>query len=422
MSKEVPIPYIDYIMPKLMTAYEKLPLKDRCFISPYNFDARVLMPNLPKKVQFDADIRELEQFANVNLNMEDKIALLKALKEIGCAGMTVGYPYRSKVDMETAKRMAEEGIEMRKTATVVGFLPDWKEEIDAAIDAQVDSFSFMMRASDVAMKYQIKLTRDQYIERIYEIMDYGKSRGVKILPTHPDITRADLNFLKTKLLPILVEAGAKGIGVADTSGTMHPLGMKYFIRSIGRILPVTHVHCHNDFGLAVANTLAAVEEGCTGVSTTVNGLGDRAGNAPLDEVAVCLECLYGVDTGIKLEKLRSLSKLCERLTGIKMAANKPLVGDFSYVYKLDSHIWGAITDPRNYEGIPPEMVGNKRVFNIGKYAGKYVINWKLEQLGLKASEAEVRNMIPLIEKKAYELKRDLNDEEFKEVYNKIVRK
>ncbi len=422
MSKEVPIPYIDYIMPKLMTPYKELPLKDRCFISPYNFDARVLMPNLPKKVKFGADIREIEQFANVNLNMEDKIVLLKALQEIGCTDMTVGYPYRSKVDMETTKRMVEEGIEMRKTATVVGFLPDWKEEIDAAIDAKVDSFSFMMRASDVAMKYQIRLTREQWIERIYEIMDYGKSRGVKILPTHPDITRADLNFLKEKLLPLLVDAGAKSISVADTSGTMHPLGMKYFVRSIGRILPVTSVHCHNDFGLAVANTLAAVEEGCTGVSTTVNGLGDRTGNAPLDEVACCLEHLYGVDTGLKLEKLRGLSKLCEKLTGIKMAAGKPLVGDFSYVYKLDSHIWGAITDPRNYEGIPPEMVGNTRDFNIGKYAGKYVINWKLEQLGLKASEAEVSSMIPLIENKAYALKRDLNNEEFKEVYNKVVRK
>jgi isopropylmalate/homocitrate/citramalate synthase len=99
-----------------------------------------------------------------------------------------------------------------------------------------------------------------------------------------------------------------------------------------------------------------------------------------------------------------------------------LVGDYAYVYKLDSHIWGAITDPRNYEGIPPEIVGNKRGFNIGKYAGRYVINWKLEQLGLRASESQVREMIPLIENRAYELKRDLTNDEFKDVYNKIVRK
>jgi isopropylmalate/homocitrate/citramalate synthase len=330
------------------------------------------MPNLPKKVRFDADIREIEQFANVNLDMDSKMELLKALKEIGCQGMTVGYPYRSKVDMETTKRMAKEGIEMKKTATVVGFLPDWREEIDAAIDAQVDSFNFMMRASDVAIRYQSNLNRETFVERIHEIMDYGKGRGVEILPRYTDITRADLNFLRDKLLPILIEGGAKGIGIADTAGTMHPTGMKYFIRHIRRMLPVVSVHCHNDFGLATANTLAAVEEGCTGVSTTVNGLGDRVGNAPIDEVAVCLECLYGVETGINLEKLTWLAKLCERLTGIPLSANKPLVGEYSYTYKLDSHIWGALSDPRCYEGIPPELVGNERRYNIGKYAGRYV--------------------------------------------------
>ena len=400
--------------------YELLKPYEKIMVSPYNLEAKALMPNLPKRVSFSGDIREAEQAAGVVLSLEDKIELVRAFQDIGITEIVVGYPYRSKVDMETAMRLKREGITIRKTATVVAFLPDWKEEIDAAIDAGVDYFNFMIRSSDIAIKTQMKMTREQVLERIIEVIEYGKSRGVQILPTYTDTTRADPDFLK-RLLKVFVDAGGRSIGINDTAGCITPSGMKYLVRQIRQIVPVSSVHCHNDFGLATANTLAAIEEGATTAMTVVNGLGERAGSAPLDEVVVALECLYGVDTGIKLEKLYDLAKLVEKLTGVPVYPWKPLVGENAFCHKLDSHVFGVLQDPRNYEAIPPELVGNKRKILIGKYAGKYAIGWKLEQLGLTATNEQVTKMIQLIEEESMKKKRDLTDEEFVAVYNRVAK-
>jgi isopropylmalate/homocitrate/citramalate synthase len=182
-----------------------------------------------------------------------------------------------------------------------------------------------------------------------------------------------------------------------------------------------HVHCHNDFGLALANTLAAAEAGASILDATVNGLGERAGNTCLDELAVALERFYGVQTGIHLEALYGLAHEVSRWTGVPLPAHKPLVGDNAFAHKLEGHVRGVMAAPHLYEPIAPETVGNTRRIPIGKYSGSTAVGYRLRQLGIETSAEDVQAVLAALAARWDGRQTSLSDDEFASIVDTTLK-
>lgn len=389
--------------------------------SQYNYIPEVLgQTRFAEKIIInDTSTREGEQASDVSLGVEGKLALIRKLAEIGVQQVQGGYPGKSKSDRELVRRVREEGLDIKVEAIASLMFDNWREEVDACIDSGPDVLGLQYGASDIRLQYAHKVTRREMMARVVEGVRYAAGRGAVIKFSPTDTTRADLDFLK-EVCSAALDAGAERIGVSDTAGAMAPAAMKYFVGEVVDALKVPiQLHCHNDFGLALANTLAGVEAGAQIVDTSVNGFGERAGNASLDEVVVALELFYGIDTGIEMEALKEVSELMAELTGIPVSPYKPLVGENAFAHKLDQHIKWMLINPRLYECIPPEAVGNKTKIAIGKYTGKFAIQYKLGQMGISASESDIAAVKEEIEVAAIRKKAGLTDAEFLAIVERV---
>ncbi len=369
----------------------------------------------------DTSTREGEQASDVSLGVDDKLTLIRKLAEIGVPQVQGGYPGKSRSDWQLVKRVRNQGLNVKVEAIASLMFDNWREEVDACIDSNPDVLGLQYAVSDVRLQYAHKVTRKEMLARAVEGVRYARGRGPTIKFAGTDTTRGDLDFVK-EVYSAAVDAGAERIMVADTTGAMAPSAMKYFVRAIVDAFDVpVQVHCHNDFGLALANTLAAVEAGAQIIDVSVNGLGERAGNASLDEVVVALELFYGLNLGINMQALKEVSDLMAGLAGVPVPPHKPLVGENAFAHKLDQHIKWLLINPRLYEPIPPEAVGNRTRIAIGKYTGKFAIQYKLQQMGLAVSENQIASIKEEIEVAAIRKKAGLSDLDFAEVVQRVCR-
>jgi len=261
---------------------------------------------------------------------------------------------------------------------------------------------------------------DQELAKIREAIRYAVGRGPLIAFSVVDATRTDLDFMK-RVVVEAVAAGAERISIPDTAGVATPGTMRFLISQVTHWVDVpVQVHCHNDFGLALANTLAAVEGGASIVDATVNGLGDRSGNAVLDEVAVALKFFYGVETGIKLDDLFSLSRYVQEITGVPLPFNKPFVGDNAFSHKLDIHIKRVMTYAPLFEPLLPETTGNRRVIPLGRHTGPFIVELKLKEHGLGADQEQIAEIVSQIERLALEKKASLTEDEFLSIVREVL--
>ena len=394
-------------------------------VSPYAFSnaARSQM-RLPEQVIItDCTTREGEQASEVSLGLHEKMAIIRRLAEIGVHQVQGGYPAKSKVDAETVRTIKREGLRVKVEGIAQAYLPTWREEIDATLACEPDVIDLQFPASDLRLKHVIKLSREELVEKAVQTIEYTRENRpsgtvIRFAPT--DTTRIDLTFLK-HLCARAVEAGAERLTVADTAGIMMPTAMRYFVGEITSAFDVpVQVHCHNDLGLALANALAAVEAGAEIADGVVNGLGERAGNASLDELVMALQLFYGYDLGIQTEKLYELSRFVAELTQVPVPSGKPLVGEYAFAHKLDGHIHGVLTHPPLYEPLPPEAVGNRRRIPIGKYSGPWVVRYKLNERSLSASDAQVKQIVSRIEALAVEKKASLIEEEVQSILEDVL--
>jgi len=264
-----------------------------------------------------------------------------------------------------------------------------KEDIDAALDCDVDSIHVFIATSDIHLKHKLRLTRSQALRKAVEHVDYAKRHGVTVEFSAEDATRSDLEYLK-KVYKAVEEAGADRINVPDTVGVAIPRVMFHLIREIKSAVKIpVSVHCHNDLGLAVANSLAGVEAGAEQVHVTVNGLGERAGNASLEEVVLALRMFYGIKPRIKTKLLVETSELVERLTGVQVPPNKPIVGENAFAHESGIHVHGVLAFPGTYEPLSPELVGRRRRLVLGKHAGSKSVSAFLKELGIKATKRQL---------------------------------
>jgi len=389
-------------------------------VSYYNFvpEVRELM-ELPKNVIIhDTTLREGEQAAGVVYKPENKLEIARLLDEVGIQQIEAGFPAASKGEREALKMIVNDGL----NAKIFGFARAVKSDIDAVADIGAYGLVMSFPPSDIHLKYKLRISREEYYNRAIELVEYAKSRGLYITFSAEDSTRADFNFL-VKVFNGIVEAGCDRIRIVDTLGCIHPTAMRFLVKKVREALkkkvPI-EVHCHNDHGLAVANTLAAVEAGAEVLSTSVLGIGERCGLAPTEEVIVALKNLYGLGN-FRTEKLYKLCKEVERITGVVIPPHKPVVGVNAFAHASGIHQHAVLENPICYEPYPPEMVGQTRRIVIGKLSGKHAIKAKLAELGIEATEEEVSRIVDLVKSMSEERRSPLSDQEFMEIVD-IVKK
>lgn len=373
----------------------------------------------PRLAVHDITLREGEEAAEVNFSLENKLRIYERLLESGVRYIQGGLPARSKIDAQFTRTVTRSGNPVEIEALVHIFGPDWKSQVDAALESGAHRLSLMYPLSAVRLEQVQKASPEEALVRIEEGVSYARSQGVKVRFSPPDGTRAEIPLL-VRAFALATESGADVVSITDTVGCMTPHGMGYLVTIAARATRADiQVHCHNDYGLALANAIAAIEAGATAVDTSVNGLGERAGNVVMAEFVTAIQYLYGVDLGIDLTKLTGLSRLVSELSGIPPAATQPLTGPNSFAHKLDTHIYGLDRTPSAYEFILPEAVGNERRIALGKYSGPYVVRKKLSEMGHAVREEEISAIVNTLHEEAARLRRSIEDQELLAIAERI---
>ena len=345
--------------------------------------------NFPKKVLiWEETLRDGEQTPGVYFTPDEKLELAKRFDDLGVHIADCGIPAVSEKEKQAVKMIANEGL---RNMSVLGACRTLKSDIDACIECDVDEISPFIAASPVHLKYKLKMTEDEVVAKSVESVEYGKAHGVKVTFVTEDTVRADFDFVE-RLYKSVIEAGADRLLLCDTVGVMTPRIFQWWIQEFKRrVKPKVElgVHIHNDFGMATANSLAALEEGVTVVNTCFGGLGERAGNAPFEEVVLSLELLYGIKTGIKLDKIYETAQRVEELSGVPLGITKPIVGYNAFTHESGIHTDGVIKNTLTYEPIQVEMLGRQRRFVFGKHTGTRAVEARLADHRLTATKEQL---------------------------------
>jgi len=341
---------------------------------------------------FDTTLRDGEQTPGVSLTVEDKIEIARQLSLLGVDAIEAGSPMSSDGEKKVVKEIAKAGLDTE----ICGLARATRSDIDAAIECDVDTIHLFIPTSPVQMKYAVNLTPEQVLAATVDSVEYIKKHGLVCEFSPMDATRSELPFLK-QVCQAAEKAGMDRLNVPDTVGIMIPKTMIKLIEELKKVVTVPiSIHCHDDFGMAVANSLAAVEAGATQVHATINGLGERAGNASLEEVVMALHMIYKLKTGVNSRLLYSTSRMVSTLTGISVQVNKAIVGENAFAHESGIHTRGVTVKPLTFEPIKPELVGRTRKFVAGKLAGTRGIKAELEEIGIHPNEEQLKDIVQRI--------------------------
>jgi methanogen homocitrate synthase len=400
-----------------MIKLEKTDVQNKINVSPFNFYKDVDRDmKIPKEIIIhDTTLREGEQAPGVVFSPDDKLVIGQWLDKIGVQQLESGFPAASPGEMEAVTALAKEGL----NAKIFGFGRAVKSDIDAVIKTGAWGIVISFPPSDIHLKYKLKMTREEYLERAVTMVEYAKAHGLFISYSAEDSTRADLEFLK-KTFKTVVEAGVDRVRIVDTLGAIHPSAMKFLVKEIMRTVDAPiEVHCHNDHALGVANTLAAIETGATTASTSLLGLGERAGLAATEEVILALYNLYNV----RYFDISSLYRLCrfiEEVSGVTIYPSKVVAGRNIFTHATGIHQHGVLQNSTTYEPYPPELVGQKRRLVLGKLSGSHAVSSKLNEFGIKATKKEVKKILSEVKKKSEKRKSVLSDNEFLKIVQRVT--
>ena len=349
--------------------------------------------NLADKIYIlDTTLRDGEQTPGVALTVDEKIQIARKLNNLGVDKIEVGFPASSKGEIESSKKIASLGLD----STLVGLARSLKSDIDAVIDSDLGYVHSFIGTSPLHRDYKLKMPKEKIIETAVDTVEYAKDHGLTVEFSAEDATRTERDFL-FDVFGEVVKAGADFLDVPDTVGVLTPIVAHELISDIkSNFSTPISVHFHNDFGLATANSLTALECGANQVHVTVNGLGERTGNCSLEELVITLKVAYGIDLGLDTTRLYSLSHLVGRFTGVKMPVNKPIVGENAFAHESGIHVHGILNNANTYEPMSPELVGHSRRIVLGKHTGANALKSKLKEYHI-----------------------DLNDDQFCKVFDEI---
>jgi (R)-citramalate synthase len=344
---------------------------------------------LSGKVRFlDTTLRDGEQTPGVSLDMDEKLAIARGLDALGVQVIEAGSAITSEGERKSMKAVADSGL----NAEICSFVRTLKSDVDLALQCDVDSVHLVVPVSDLHIERKLKSDRKTVVQNAIAVTEYAKDHGLIVELSGEDASRADLDFL-TSIYRAGVEAGADRLCFCDTVGVLVPEATSTIFRKLSNLGAPISIHCHNDFGMATANTVAALRSGASQAHVTVNGIGERAGNASLEEVVMTLESLYKIKTGIKCEDLYQLSRMVSRMTGIPVAPNKSLVGENAFTHEAGIHVHGLLADTSTYEPLHPEQVGRKRRIVLGKHAGRASVELALKEFGIGVTDDQLAQIV-----------------------------
>ena len=379
---------------------------------PSPFNPSALSGETSKRSVYFADctLRDGEQQAGVVFNRRDRLAVARALDELGVHEIEAGTPAVSPDDAKAIGAIVDEGLNAH-ISVLCRALP---KDIDLAMSLGAWGVRISFPASKLERQHKFKgLGDEESIERALSIAEYAKNAGAYVVFSPYDTTRADVSFLE-KLIPALSDAGTVDrFRVVDTTGCATPDGIASLIGMMKGWGPVPlEIHCHNDFGLATANAIAGVLAGADFVSSTMNGIGERSGNSSTEEVALALECLHDISTGMDLSQLTRVSQLVTRLSRVPMSPNKAVVGANAFSHESGMSVAAVIKDPFTAEAYAPELVGQERKIVIGKMSGMASVEYKANQLGITVDPAHLPLLLEKVKSKSIRARRTLTDVEF----------
>jgi isopropylmalate/citramalate/homocitrate synthase-like protein len=366
---------------------------DEFFMSVYESK---LDGNIPEKVWIlDTTLRDGDQMPGITYTIDEKLIIARQLDKLGVPKIEAGFPITSSGEMEAVKEIKSLDLDTE----IVALARPIKGDIDKALDCGVSYIHIFISTSDLHIESMMKTTREEVLNQSVEGISYAKDHGVLVEFSPQDATRTDMIYLQD-ICRAAEDAGADFLNIPDTVGVMTPRMTYEFFKELKETTRVPlSAHAHNDLGQATANTLAAIEAGAEQAHVTINGLGERAGNASLEEVVLSLIAQYGIETQINTRKLTETSKLIERLSGIYMPPNKPITGDNAFTHEAGIHVHGLLSHSGNYEILSPEFVGKTSRIVVGKHSGRHGIERMVRELGfdptreqLKAISNEVKKL------------------------------
>ncbi|WP_409201105.1 2-isopropylmalate synthase [Methanobrevibacter sp. DSM 116169] len=333
---------------------------------------------------FDTTLRDGEQTPGIALTVDEKIEIAKKLDSLGVDTIEIGFPIVSAGERDTARKVKE----LNLNAEICGLARVLEKDMDALIDSNLSYVHTFIGTSPLHRDYKLKMNKEQILDKAVHAIEYAKDHGITVEFSAEDATRTEKDYL-IEIYKAAEDAGASTINVPDTVGVLTPIIAKSLIYDLKQELksPIS-VHFHNDFGLATANSLMAIEAGASQAHVTVNGLGERGGNASLEELVVALEVAYGIKLDIDTKKLYNLSDFVSKITGIKLSPNKPIVGENAFAHESGIHVHGVLENASTYEPIAPELVGHSRKIALGKHTGASGLKSKLEEYNIDLSESQ----------------------------------
>jgi D-citramalate synthase len=339
----------------------------------------------------DTTLRDGEQTPGVSLTIDSKLLIAKKIDSLNVDIIEAGSAITSEGERASIKKIASEGL----NAEICTYCRIRKEDIDAALSCDVDSIHLVVPVSDLHIQYKLKKDRETVKQMTVEMTEYAKSHGLIVELSGEDASRADLDFLKS-VYKAGIDAGTDRLCFCDTVGILTPEKSYEIFSDLSQLHAPISVHCHNDFGMATANTVTALRAGASEAHVTINGIGERAGNTSLEEVVMVLYSLYRHRTNIDIKGLYTTSRLVSRLSGIPVAPNKAIVGGNAFTHEAGIHVHGLLANTATYEPITPELVGRERRIVLGKHAGKSSVVLALKELGLSTNDRQIDDIIARI--------------------------
>jgi homocitrate synthase NifV len=369
------------------------------------------MRNLAVTVN-DTTLRDGEQSAGVAFTIEEKLAIARSLDAAGVPEMEIGIPVMGDSEQETIHAIAD--LHLRSRLMVWGRMTP--EDIDAVTRSRADIINLSIPVSDIHIRHKLGQTREWVLARIDRCVKLVLDAGFDVAVGAEDASRSDPDFL-IKVAETAHAAGARRIRFADTLGVLDPAGTSRYIQRLSDAVHMeVEMHAHDDLGLATANTLAAVLAGATHINTAVNGLGERAGNAALEEAVMALRHLYNIDTGIDARLFPQLSRTVSAASGRAVAVNKSIVGEAVFTHEAGVHVDGLIKNPVNYQGFDPVEVGREHRLVLGKHSGSRSVLHAYAKLGIALNDAQAREILVRIRIHATTNKRSPDGDDLRRFY------
>jgi 2-isopropylmalate synthase len=337
----------------------------------------------------DSTLREGEQTPGVRYGLDDKLAIARELDAFGADYIEVGHPAVSEGVFEAARAVVGLGL----GAQTVAHARCTREDVDRARACDAGWVGIFFSVRDEALRQRFRKDLDAVVAQVQDVVGYAKAHGLRVRYTPEDTVRSPWTNVR-RVAQAAVAAGADRISIADTTGCMTPARMAAQVERLAAVVDVPlHAHCHNDMGLAVANSLAAVEAGAQVVDATVNGIGERAGIADLASLAVAIRLGHGAETPWRLERLPALSRLVAQATGLPVARQAPVVGEHAFRHNAGLHVAAVFHDPGHYESIPAHLVGRSRSVTVNRFAGIATLRYKCRELAVEAPDPVLERVL-----------------------------